>query len=143
LFACSLQAIGKSSSACDWGVIINNSSTLSSRVRTGSAESIALYAASKSAVDTLTQFAAIEGAPLHVRVNAVNPGMTRPAPPPTDALAPGASDQFANMCAQSSLVPTPNTTDELAAFVMFVADNKTGRFFNGSLLRMDGGLACK
>lgn len=100
-------------------------------------ESKALYASSKAAVDTLTQFAAIEGAPLHVRVNAINPGITGAPMPPTTA------QQWADMAADATLVGSPNSAEELAAFVLFVADNKTGRFFNGSLLKIDGGMGVK
>ena len=54
------------------GSIINVSSTLGHR----SAPGASLYAASKHAVEGLTQTAALEGASFGVRVNSVSPGPT-------------------------------------------------------------------
>ena len=51
-----------------------------------------------------------------------------------------ALDQFATA---ALLTSKPQTLEELAAFVLFVADNQTGRFFNGSTLIVDGGFGVK
>jgi NAD(P)-dependent dehydrogenase (short-subunit alcohol dehydrogenase family) len=133
-----LPAIGKSSNKDDWGVIINNSSVVSTRVK-ASLGGAGTYAATKSAVDTLTRFGALEGAALHVRVNAVNPGVT--ASEGVGVLFGGSDDKI-HAAAESmgTLVSHVLSTDELARFVLFVADNTTGRFFNGSTLNIDGGV---
>jgi len=132
-----LPAIGKSASKDNWGVILNNSSAVSTRVKDGF-QGLSVYAATKAAVDTLSKFAALEGAPSFVRVNAVNPGLTR-----TEAtLAFG--DATLDHLEQSALLVQPSqSVDELAQFVLFIADNKTGRFFNGSSLVVDGGGSVK
>lgn len=131
-----LAAIAKSSSKDNWGVIVNNSSIVSTRVKAGM-QNGAIYAATKSAVDTLTKFGALEGAPSFVRVLAVNPGMTR-----SDGLVAVVGEHVDAAALQAGLMPL-QTVEELAQFVLFVADNKTGRFFNGSTLVIDGGFGVK
>jgi len=130
-----LAAIAKSATKDNWGVILNNSSSVSTRVKDGY-QGFSLYAATKSAVDTLTKFAALEGAPSFVRVNAFNAGMTRTE----GTLALPNLDDFEK---GALLVQPAQSVDELAQFVLFVADNKTGRFFNGSTLLVDGGINVK
>jgi NAD(P)-dependent dehydrogenase (short-subunit alcohol dehydrogenase family) len=134
-----LPAIANSSTKDNWGSIINNSSVASTRV-VSSLVTAGVYAATKAAVDTLTKFAALEGAAGFVRVNAVNPGNVSSEGLVT--LVGGAAnvDAFTAGC---SLVNGAATPDELSKFVLFIADNKTGRFFNGSTLLMDGGMNIK
>jgi len=131
-----LPAIAKSSTAANWGCILNTSSNSSQRVWK-QMPNIA-YAASKAAVDSMTKSAALEGAPQFVRVNAVNPGITS-----TQTVldkfggSKEAVDSFMGRLGQ----PNPNvqTPEELAQFILFLADNTTGRYFVGSRLVIDGG----
>ena len=133
-----LAAIAKSSTKDNWGVILNTSSAVSERVK-GGLEGFAIYSATKGLMDTLTKFAALEAGNRYVRVNSINTGAV---------ATPGSVGLFGGREAYDKTVPqyilggiTPQTPDELAEFILFVADSRTGRFFNGSNLLIDGGMA--
>lgn len=121
-------------------MIINNSSVYSTRV-TEAAMGLALYAASKAAVDLLTQHAALEGAPLHVRVNAINPG--RVASEGALKAFGGSKEAYAKEAAPAQLQATPLAVEEIARMALFIADPTTGRGFNGSRVHMDAGVNVK
>lgn len=135
-----LPAMAKSASKDNWAVIINNSSVLSTRIKSPAVNGMAVYAATKSAVDTLTRFGALEGAAGFTRVLAINPGFTG-SEGAQDAF--GGADAHTQMNAVVSLVPDPATTSEIAQSVLFLADAKTGRFFNGATIVQDGGFGVK
>lgn len=136
-----LPALGKSASNDSWGVVINNSSNASTQVKSGF-EAIGTYAASKAAVDTLSQFGALEGAPLRVRVLAINPGATASEGAVTVA-AGGDEAAFRQYAGQHNLIPDAMSTGELATIVAFLADNKTARYITGSSIKIDGGMNIK
>jgi NAD(P)-dependent dehydrogenase (short-subunit alcohol dehydrogenase family) len=133
----------QASAACYWqelisrllGVIINNSSSVGTRVKPMSA----VYCASKAAVDSLTRSAAIEGEAFHVRVNAIAPGPT---------MTPGVAVLMANTPQpppgekpiRLSIQP-PASVEEVARFVVFLCAMNTGRFFNGAILLQDGAMS--
>ena len=70
-FRCTRAALQQMAQQDDGGVIVNNSSVVGWRAQAGQAH----YAAAKAGVMALTRCAAIDAAPLGVRVNAVAPSI--------------------------------------------------------------------
>jgi len=117
-------------------VILNASSSAAERIKLG-LENFGIYAVCKRAMDMLTNLAALEAGKLHVRVNSIKSGAVATA---------SAIGMFGGKDSYEQVMPTfqlggvaPQSPDELAQFVLFLADNCTGRFFNGSNLLVDGG----
>jgi len=116
------------------GSIVNVSSTLGHRSVPGAS----LYAASKHAVEGLTQTAALEGAPFGVRVNSISPG-------PTDT---GMLTRFTGTPEKKAVlisgVPLNRmgTPEELAEAILFVASPKAS-FITGTSLLVDGGKSAR
>ncbi|WP_250517135.1 glucose 1-dehydrogenase [Caballeronia sp. INDeC2] len=112
------------------GSIVNVSSTMGIR----GAANLSLYTASKHAVEGLTKSAALEAAPLGVRVNAVAPG-----PVETDMLERLTASQE-RKAAMLATVPLKRagTPDEIADAIVFVASAKSS-FMTGEVLRVNGG----
>jgi NAD(P)-dependent dehydrogenase (short-subunit alcohol dehydrogenase family) len=111
------------------GVIVNNASV--SGVRNAN-PGIALYAASKAAVISLTRSAAMEYAPLGVRINAVSPGrITTPM-----MLA----SKIADMEAVAAALPIKRMgrPEEVAEAVVWLA-SEAASFVVGHNLSIDGG----
>jgi NAD(P)-dependent dehydrogenase (short-subunit alcohol dehydrogenase family) len=95
----------------------------------------AIYVASKHAVEGLTKSAALEGAAVGVRVNAVAPG-----PVATDML-----DRFTGGDAQAreglvATVPARRaaTAEEIAETILFLGGD-TARYLTGQSITVDGG----
>jgi NAD(P)-dependent dehydrogenase (short-subunit alcohol dehydrogenase family) len=117
------------------GAIVNLSSVAGQAGIAGAS----VYAASKHAVEGLTKCAALEGAALGVRVNAVAPG-----PVQTDML-----DRFTggNEDAKSGFLASlparrAGTPDEIAQTIVFLAGDKA-RFLTGQCLAVDGGFTAQ
>ncbi len=112
------------------GSIINISSTMGQR----GAANLALYTASKHAVEGLTKSTALEAAPFGVRVNAVAPGPTDTAM--LDRLT-GTPDKKA---AFYDSVPLKRGAkpEEIADAVAFLASDKAS-FITGQIIRVNGG----
>jgi NAD(P)-dependent dehydrogenase (short-subunit alcohol dehydrogenase family) len=112
------------------GSIINLSSTMGSRGAAGAS----MYVASKHAVEGLTKSAALEGAPLGVRVNAVAPG-----PVDTELLNrfAGSADRKAAM-AQGVPLKRLGTTEDIAQAILFVASSSAD-FMTGEIVHVNGG----
>jgi NAD(P)-dependent dehydrogenase (short-subunit alcohol dehydrogenase family) len=112
------------------GSIVNISSTYGHE----GAHGASVYVASKHAVEGLTKSAALEGAPLGVRVNAVAPG-------PTDT---GMLDRFTGTverkAALLSGVPLGRIgrPEEIARAILFLASDKAS-FVTGQIVTADGG----
>jgi NAD(P)-dependent dehydrogenase (short-subunit alcohol dehydrogenase family) len=112
------------------GSVINVSSTMGER----GAANLALYAASKHAVEGLTKSAALEAAPFGVRVNAVAPGPTETAM--LDRLT-GTPDRKAAFYAAVPLKRGAKP-EEIADAIGFLASDKAS-FITGQIIRINGG----
>jgi NAD(P)-dependent dehydrogenase (short-subunit alcohol dehydrogenase family) len=112
------------------GSIVNISSTMGIRGAAG----LSIYTASKHAVEGLTKSAALEAAPLGVRVNAVAPG-----PVETDMLdrLTGSQERKAAMLTTVPL-KRAGMPEEIAEAIVFVASAKSS-FMTGEVLRVNGG----
>ena len=112
------------------GSIINISSLVSTMAFPG----LAVYNATKSAVDSITRTFAKELAPHDIRVNSVNPGMVE-----TEGLhSTGMSEQSQSVAAITPLgrIGTP---DDIAPAVVFFASNDSS-WITGETLFITGGL---
>lgn len=111
------------------GSIVNISSTFGKRAAAGAS----VYAASKHAVEGLTKAAALEGAAVGIRVNAVAPG-----PTDTDMLTrfTGTTEQKAKLIAG---VPMKRLglPEEVAQAIVFLGSNRSP-FLSGQILAVDG-----
>ena len=112
------------------GNIINISSTMGER----GAANLALYTASKHAVEGLTKSAALEAAAFGVRVNAVAPGPTETAM--LDRLT-GTPDKKAAFYAAIPLKRGAKP-EEIADAIQFLASDKAS-FITGQIIRVNGG----
>ena len=112
------------------GSIVNISSTMGER----GAANLALYTASKHAVEGLTKSAALEAAAFGVRVNAVAPGPTETAM--LERLT-GTADRKAAFYAAVPLKRGARP-EEIAAAIVFLASDKAS-FITGQIVRINGG----
>ena len=129
-----LQACARAMNARGGGAIVN----LSSRLASVGVPTMAVYGAAKGAIESLTRGAAIELAPLGIRVNAVAPGFTE-TPLFTEWLADqddpeGARAGVAAQIPQQRLA----TTGDVAAAVCFLAGDEASHI-TGVVLPVDGG----
>lgn len=112
------------------GSIVNISSTMGER---GAPNSV-LYVSSKHAVEGLTKAAALDGAPLGVRVNAIAPG-----PVQTEMLnrLTGTAE---NKSAYLRNIPLGRAGEpsEIADAILFVSSQKAS-FITGQIIRVNGG----
>ena len=97
----------------------------------------AAYAVSKSGVDALTRSAAVELAPLGIRVNGVNPSMIETPMVAHDIPALHAERAFVT---STSPLGRTGTVDEVAAVVHFLASDDCG-YLTGQIITVDGGLS--
>ncbi|HZD64547.1 MAG TPA: SDR family NAD(P)-dependent oxidoreductase [Acidimicrobiales bacterium] len=92
------------------------------------------YSAAKAAVVNLTQSAAVELAPHHIRVNAVCPGVIR-----TPFLEPGAPQDLGGFLGQVQPWPEAGQPEDVARVLAFLASEDAG-FVTGEAVVVDGGL---
>jgi NAD(P)-dependent dehydrogenase (short-subunit alcohol dehydrogenase family) len=112
------------------GSIVNLSSTMGHKAAAG----MAIYGASKHAVEGLTKAAALEAAAFGVRVNAIAPG-----PTDTEMLARLARDPSRRTALVSSVpLGRVGTPEEVANAILFIASDKAS-FITGQVLCVDGG----
>jgi NAD(P)-dependent dehydrogenase (short-subunit alcohol dehydrogenase family) len=102
----------------------------------------AAYAAAKGGIDALTRQAAVEYAPLGIRVNAIVPGtiMTEM----NEAIMRESADPDAVMAGWLAMHPIGRVGQpaEVAAAIVFLASDEAS-FITGESLRVDGGMVVK
>ena len=111
-----------------WGAIVNVSTMVASFGQAG----MAVYGASRAALELLTKVWAVEYGPSGVRVNAVAPGPTR-----TRMMA-GAPEEVVNQHAAMAPAGRIAEPEELAAAIVFLASHDAS-FVQGVTLPVDGG----
>lgn len=116
------------------GNIINISSTAAITARPG----VSHYCATKAAIKMLTQVLALEWAKYNIRVNSVAPGLIE-----TEALLASLQTSEAQAEHKEKLSYCPleraGLGSEIAAAVLFMADNSKAAFITGQVLFVDGG----
>jgi len=111
-----------------WGSIVNVSTMVASFGQAG----MAMYGASRAALELLTKAWAAEYGPSGVRVNAVAPGPTR------TALMEAVPEEMVNQLAALAPAGRVARPEELAAAIVFLASDDAS-FVDGVTLAVDGG----
>ena len=111
-----------------WGSIVNISTMVASFGQAG----MALYGASRAALELLTKAWAAEYGPRGVRVNAVAPGPTR------TAMMEGIPAEMVKQSAALAPAGREAQPEELAAAIAFLASDEAS-FVHGVTLAVDGG----
>jgi len=111
-----------------WGSIVNVSTMVASFGQAG----MALYGASRAALELLTKAWAAEYGARGVRVNAVAPGPTR------TALMEAVAEEMVNQMAALAPAGRVAQPEELAAAIVFLA-SEDASFVHGVTLAVDGG----
>jgi NAD(P)-dependent dehydrogenase (short-subunit alcohol dehydrogenase family) len=111
----------------DSGVVINTSTMVSEFGMSG----MAVYGASKAALNLLTKAWAAEFGSSNVRFNAVAPGPVRT--PGTEKMG-----DMLDQLAATAPASRPGTSEEIAAAIVFLASD-TASFVQGAILPVDGG----
>jgi NAD(P)-dependent dehydrogenase (short-subunit alcohol dehydrogenase family) len=92
------------------------------------------YAASKAAVNCLTQYVATQYGKRGIRCNAILPGLIM-----TPAVATGMSQATVDMILDHHMTAEAGRPEDIAAMVAFLASDES-RYVTGQLLRVDGGI---
>jgi NAD(P)-dependent dehydrogenase (short-subunit alcohol dehydrogenase family) len=100
------------------------------------------YAASKGGVDALTRQAAVEYAPMGIRINSIVPGTILTSM--NEGILREVDDPDALMAQWTSMHPIGRIgrPEEVAAAVVFLASDESS-FVTGESLRVDGGMIVK
>ena len=117
--------------ACASGCIINISSVNAVRGNAG----VAVYSATKAALDGFTRALARELGPKNIRVNSLAPGYFA-----SDMVAGLTAPQLRRIV-RSTPLGRLGTADEIAAVVLFLM-SPGAAFITGQTLVVDGGLTC-
>ncbi|MBV9653423.1 MAG: SDR family oxidoreductase [Acetobacteraceae bacterium] len=113
------------------GSIVNISSVNAVRGHAG----VAVYSATKAALDGLTRSLARELGPRNIRVNSVAPGYFE------SAMAAGLGEDQKQRIARRTPLGRLARLEEIAEAVFFLASNQAS-FITGQTLVVDGGMTC-
>ncbi len=116
------------------GAVVNVSSVNGLRSFPG----VLAYCVSKAGVDHLTRCAAIEMAPLGVRVNAVNPGVTVTNLHRRSGMDESKYAAFLERSKETHPLGRPGKPDEIADLIVFLASDRAG-WMTGETIPIDGG----
>lgn len=116
------------------GTVVNVSSVNGLR----SFPNVLAYNVSKAAVDHLTRCAAIEMAPLGVRINAVNPGVTVTNLHRRSGMGEAQYAAFLERAKETHPLGRPGQPDDIAALIVFLASDRAG-WMTGETIPIDGG----
>jgi NAD(P)-dependent dehydrogenase (short-subunit alcohol dehydrogenase family) len=116
------------------GSVVNVSSVNGLRSFPG----VLAYCVSKSAVDQLTRCAAIEMAPLGVRINAVNPGVTVTNLHRRSGMDDSQYAAFLERSKTTHPLGRPGQPDDIAELILFLASDRAG-WMTGETIPIDGG----
>jgi NAD(P)-dependent dehydrogenase (short-subunit alcohol dehydrogenase family) len=116
------------------GSVVNVSSVNGLRSFPG----VLAYCVSKSAVDQLTRCAAIEMAPLGVRINAVNPGVTVTNLHRRSGMGDSDYAAFLERSKTTHPLGRPGQPDDIAELILFLASDRAG-WMTGETIPIDGG----
>jgi NAD(P)-dependent dehydrogenase (short-subunit alcohol dehydrogenase family) len=133
-----LRHAGPAIAAAGGGSVINLSSILGKVGMAGAAH----YCASKGGVALLTKAAAIEWAPLNIRVNSLHPGFID-TPMVANALHDRPdSNEMREALIMAHAMGRFGVPREIADAVLFLASDESS-FMTGSELVVDGGFTCR
>src|SRR2546422_677154 len=116
------------------GNIVNVSSVTGLRSFPG----VLAYCVSKAGVDQLTRCAAIEMAPIGVRVNAVNPGVTVTNLHRRSGMGDAQYSAFLERSKEMHPLGRPGRPEEIADLILFLASDRAG-WMTGETIPIDGG----
>jgi NAD(P)-dependent dehydrogenase (short-subunit alcohol dehydrogenase family) len=116
------------------GSVVNVSSVNGLRSFPG----VLAYCVSKSALDQLTRCAAIEMAPIGVRVNAVNPGVTVTNLHRRSGMDEAQYAAFLERSKTTHPLGRPGRPSDVAEMILFLASDKAG-WMTGETIPIDGG----
>jgi NAD(P)-dependent dehydrogenase (short-subunit alcohol dehydrogenase family) len=116
------------------GAVVNVSSVNGLRSFPG----VLAYCVSKSAVDQLTRCAALEMAPLGVRVNAVNPGVTVTNLHRRSGMDETQYAAFLERSKTTHPLGRAGQPEDIASLILFLASDRAG-WMTGETIPIDGG----
>jgi len=116
------------------GSIVNVSSVNGLRSFPG----VLAYCVSKAGVDHLTRCAALELAPIGVRVNAVNPGVTVTNLHRRSGMDESKYAAFLERARETHPIGRPGQPQDIAALILFLASDRAG-WMTGETIPIDGG----
>ncbi|OLC42530.1 MAG: hypothetical protein AUH43_22455 [Acidobacteria bacterium 13_1_40CM_65_14] len=116
------------------GAVVNVSSVNGLRSFPG----VLAYCVSKAGVDQLTRCAAIEMAPIGVRVNAVNPGVTVTNLHRRSGMGDAQYSAFLERSKETHPLGRPGRPEEIAELILFLASDRAG-WMTGETIPIDGG----